>query len=164
MAQGCQELTQGKNPTRTGSIAQSHMIRRLRSILTKYDTEPIELGLCAVKLIWGVTLLFFSRISARPVYAVLMHWITRQEYGVVTLVYGALQSFAILSCEGCRVKLRAACALFGVGYWWFLAVMFALTGPNVGACNTALFGVANGIIYYRLRRYPAAAEIPHGGD
>src|SRR5579871_1269617 len=123
------------------------MLKRATTILTQYDTEPMELLSGLIAIGWGILLLFPFGPLAHSDYG---EHIKRPEMGCVMLIYGVMQLGSLLTDRDSR---RAVSAFVGASVWMFAAVLLwqinheALAVIFMTACS--LYQI---LCYVRLRK------------
>jgi hypothetical protein len=88
------------------------------------QTRMLEMGLAALMVTCGITLLWPGETFASPIYAILIRWMTEAQGGWFLLSVGFLRSVALIINGRWRSSpiARIAGCLTGCGFWFTFAV------------------------------------------
>jgi hypothetical protein len=139
-------------------------MRRLWTLITSFDTEPVELGLGLLLLVWALWLArpdvdtFGSTQSFRLMYEIgtqnlLGAWVGAENaWAVVMLLVALIKLYGLISQ---KLTLRRFGALLGTCIWIAIALCIGGSNPNgTGIVVYPTFAVGSVWVLWRLFRGP----------
>lgn len=124
-------------------------MRRIHELLVNHDTEPLELWVAVLTLLWGVCLLnpwfatFSTSLTWRGLAVLAPEWV----WGLIFLALGVTKVWIVMAAANGPTRYVA---MAGFALWFFLTVQFLIYNPaGTGWPTFLMVALANGWIYLR---------------